>query len=712
MFKAKIGATIRTGGIQDPAEFQLSGMTLTHAWGAQPATATCTYVRETVASESIRSKGILTGAAMTIIGPGHTFDGVCVSDVANDSSGGKERVLTFHDLREFLKWDYVFCALNMVETLMVAPSPGAAPRRVRRYWHILPVNFASQIRTYTVAPLSAAECCNLLFGAGTVMSPWSAQYHPDMGLYPHLNFDALSGKRLDTALTEIGERLGLVFTCDGIVGSTWRLRWGRMGQLLSGDSFLEIDGTDGSLVWPINADDCRDGLGLTDAPNRVRVLGDRNVWQLLDVEVEPDWVSAWEVFFDPSTFIEHVFANCSDQNGQPYRTMTFPNDPDQVIARQLAMARAYDITVAEFAGLFGSQYLDTRRFAGRLRADMPCVLYIGMILFHCYRLPAVIQVGPIQVPATSLNPIESMLCQVTHDPVTGLMTASLTEQAEGNGYGIAQGYNLGGDIFEKLNPNQFDLASWITNQELWQHVTFQLDDAGDGTRNIVLDQPMVKSQNLLMEVNGHPVPNRAGTIDVARVRVALTVEADKFIYDAWEGNPNYANRVTVINENGLHEEYIFKVGSPVSATNPVRTTYADGLTAEQKAWQFARCVLGMPWYARGGGYQRRLRDGDVGTTINGWIDRVTLQCSDRGVDETVDFTLTRGKNFFEPERDYERRQALYALFPGQKEAKHTARLARQVAAALRSTPAYLEATYKAYHGFAGGRWLTLARVRP
>src|SRR4051812_15977307 len=101
---------LRGPGQQEAAEFKLTRFEFTESWGAQPASAVCEFVRETVAAESIRLRGVVVGSYVYIAVAGATYHGICKSCQPLDSSSGKTMVLEFVDMREFLTWDCVFGA--------------------------------------------------------------------------------------------------------------------------------------------------------------------------------------------------------------------------------------------------------------------------------------------------------------------------------------------------------------------------------------------------------------------------------------------------------------------------------------------------------------------------------------------------------------------------------------------------------------------------
>ena len=177
---------------QTPHDFALQSITLTWSWGAQPESATLVYIGDAPVSA---------GAELTITVYGNpanqVFYGICKKAPSLVSSQGNTRSLEFVHMREFLSWDIAYCAFNKSEIRMVNG------KRVRHFWHILPVNFNALKRTTSAAPLTAAQILNYLFAAPTTETPWVRVYHNDQVNYPIFDIDCLSGKTLAAVVQEI-----------------------------------------------------------------------------------------------------------------------------------------------------------------------------------------------------------------------------------------------------------------------------------------------------------------------------------------------------------------------------------------------------------------------------------------------------------------------------------------------------------------------------
>jgi hypothetical protein len=137
----------------------------------------------------------------------------------------------------------------------------------------------------------------------------------------------------------------------------------------------------GNPVWPVTTagqpatDQVRNGLLVTLNPTWVRVVGDRNLYQILNLALVPDWAPGWEEFWDEQVFLNWVYHHGEAQPGVTFEALPSlnPADPENVIGWQLAVARASELAVADVASLResissdGAQFLDHRLFGGHAR---------------------------------------------------------------------------------------------------------------------------------------------------------------------------------------------------------------------------------------------------------------------------------------------------------------------------------------------------------
>jgi hypothetical protein len=640
----------RGGGNQPEQTLSLQSFNGTHAWGSHPSTFTMVY---------IGAVPVTRGSFITAtIGP-HKFHGLCQVDAEVLSSQGNTRTLQMSDLREILNWDDVFGAFNMPDVRIVNGQ------RAKRWWHIFPADFEVNRKTYTDAPLTAREICDLLFNAPTVMTTWRAIYHADMSTYPVFSLDMMSGRKLAAALQEVSDRLGLLFT---VTQTPWELLWKRKGQSLYLPGF------------PANSDQRRMGSALSGNPSAIRVVGDRNVYQVMNVPMTADWSAAWERFLVFEEFANDIYERGTDpQSGVRFNAV--PGDPEHYVGRQLALARALEITLSEYVDLrnaeaagSGDTYADHRKFHGRSRMFMPAALYIRVLLFRAFRPQpgSFVNYYGLEVPLDTVELVDRLLTDVWHDPVTGVMSWDPSIPMDGNGYAIVHGYQVGEDLFRTLRPDQFRVDMFANTRKVWQHAPYQIDDSGEGTRFILFDEPVIVSDDLFVEVDRQVCVNARFTLRVPSVKAALVFESERFMELFGTGD-----RFNVENVQGLYREAV------VDDTEATEVLFADGQTATQKGADIAASLLLRQFEYHEGGY---VVQGINGTFLTDMIDRVTVVFGPQGYHETVDWTSERKRDSFVPEREFDRALRTQHLLPGQEELRREANLARLTASALRQNP--------------------------
>lgn len=649
----------RGDGTQAPLQFFAQTVQVSKAWGSSPSEAVITYVAQGAPVPA----PVTSGAEMTIECGGHLFWGICIQDTALDGTGGINRTLQFRDMREYLSWDYVFGAFNQHDSRILNGV------RVKRYKHLFPADFLANFWTYTDAPLTAAEILNLIFVAPTVFTSWATFYHDDQFDFPVYDIDAMGGKTLGALLQEISDKQGLVF---GQIGGPFVLQWIRKGIGLLPN-------------FPDNADDRRLGRALSGNATRVRVVGERNVYQVMNVPLVSDWAAAWEAFVVFEVFADDIYRRGTD----PLTGLRFsatPNDPEQIIGRQKANAMASTLTVRGYVDLRtatplpgdavnGSAFTDWKKLHGRSRMDIPAALYIRNLLFRAFRPDATgftNRYGEF-VPMSEATLVDRLLTRVTHNPATGAMTPVTGELAEGNGYAVVKNYQVGRDMFRTLRPETFDINWFTAGQAFWSHTPFQIDDGGDGSRFLVFDEPMIVSENLLVRVDGQAVINAGFTLQIPQASATLCLEAERYTYDL-----GVTGRDLVENVGGLRAETV------VNGAGQAELPFADGLYADEKADEIASSLLNQQFYYYGGGYTVK---GSNATPLTSIIDRVSVVTTPQGgLIETVDWTNERGTNAFQPERDLDRAAREENLLPGEADLRNEANTFRLLAAAFRQSP--------------------------
>lgn len=655
---------------------------IAHSWGAQPASAVITYTAAVNNGEDIRA--LVTGVGVNtyleiVLGP-YRFYGICQADVALQGSGGRTRVLDFLDLRTYLDWDVVRGVFNRPLDRLV--TVGSRLLRRRRWEHLLPGNVTAQLWTTTDAPLTATAILNYLLGAPTVGSVWAWHGPAFLDTLPVLDLDWERGVKLGQALLRVAEKAGVQFT----LGGKYLLKFRRKGELLAGETFPVA--LNGDYVFPEGAENCRDGLGQSGQPTRVKVVGDRNLYQVHNLELVPEWNREWDEFWDEWLFIRRIFTDFTKAVG---------GDAHDIQRWANAQALAARITVREFAAEAGAEYGDDRLFAGRSRMDLPALLYIRHLVFRAWRLPDTI----LGRAASRWRILDTQLAAVEHDE-DGVMAPRYDGgepvQEEGNGYVIVEGVEASANIFGRVDPATLDLGEWVTANTAWGVQTFTVDpDRGDGIGFVLFDAPMLDPTDMLVRPAATPqaaVLNADFTPEPAAVRATLTLAGELYEYDRGSGS-----RDEIISEPGLRHEVLWNALGPAYID---AIPYADGEYPDEKAQAVADSVLGWQWIVRAGGYDRLVPDGAAALVLNGAYDRVNVKLSPRGgLREFIDFTTERQRAEFEPERDYDRRVGQRALFPGQEALRRDAANLTTVARTLGKNPRLRRSIADDYRGQLG-----------
>lgn len=698
---ATVSSPKRGPGTQpDTPAFAIQSLSFTWSWGSQPAQGSLTYV----AADDFPP--ITYGAWLELTVYGKTFYGICqrgailvpqddgtiLGAPTERSSGGRTLRLEFLDPRRYLRWDKVFCAFNMLDIRMLDGL------RVRRYKHLFPENYGRWIWSYTTKPVSAAFILRKVLAfsrsrtpLGTVGTDWVISsiwpngayqpggYHPDQENYPVYNVDCLGGKFLDELLQEIADAQGLLFT---LQAGPYNLVFCRKG--------------DGIIPsFPERSDYQEVSQALSENPTRLYVVGDRNRYLCLDLTLQPDWNRNWESLITVDGLMQWLYDNASDPiTGHRYNAI--PGDTEHASGYQLAAARAREITVREFAALRGGDWEDYRFFGGRSRMDMPAALYLDTILFRAFRPPAVVNIKGEAVPTGVLTLVDDLFARVyLEDLRNPKMTVDQTNPPGGNGFAIARGFNVGAEIFKAINPERFNLADFDNIADIWQPVTFQIDDSFETGRYLIMDEKMINLEGLfvgqsvedmqdpaLAEINGYLVLRADAPITAPEVRAALCFEGDKFVYRYSTGDtdPRNGSRDDSINESGLYQEVVQALNG-----SWFEMPYADGKSAEVKAVELASVLCRRPFWYYQGSYNWKLLPGDVIPDLNGMINRITLEYG-AGHTCQVEFANGRPEPVYRQEREYDRRRRWQSVLPGQQELRDQARLLRELSAAFRQTP--------------------------
>ena len=265
----KVGSGSRQAVDQSTQNLVLQSASISVSWGTEPAQASLVYVPPTI---DLEAPGVAVGARVQVEMMGYTFWGYCRSDTPTQASRGFTRTMQFLDNRDFLKWDKVFGSFNMIDRTIIGNA------MFKRYTHILPWNHPTMTRTYTDSPYTAIQILNFLFNAPTVQDLWVRSYHADQA--DPVYAMEFSGESLQSAVGRITEAQGLVVT---LAGAPFRLVWGRKGE-------------GPAITIPTTSDDREVSYAITENPTAVNVMGDRNLYQVHDIAMVPDWKEACPAF--------------------------------------------------------------------------------------------------------------------------------------------------------------------------------------------------------------------------------------------------------------------------------------------------------------------------------------------------------------------------------------------------------------------------------
>ncbi len=659
-----VSGPTRGSSLQQPVTFRPSRLEFTTSWGLQPGSGFVEWVSETPVDMYCSSEVVLT------IGS-RTFTGITRGVVrVVRHSDGFAYTQDLADHREYLQWDYVHGSFNVRDSKIVDGELR------KRYVHVLPVNAAKGLKTYTDAPYTARQILDFLFDGPSVESPWARTYCAALDT-PVYGVD-VSGRTLGQAIVEISEKLGTVFT----IGNTaYHLFW-------------VVKGTGDEPVFP-PCEEARRGTTLSGHPTRMLIEGGKNHYQVLNQEMVADWLPAMEQFLQQYQLDLDIFTNERTEapigdipSGTRYNAI--PGDEESLIGWQLAGARAATITVGDYAKLrdarlagSGDAFRDYRKHSGRSRLQIPMALYLSGLLFRAFRFPPgfmLININGASIPPESFELVEKPVVEVSHDPATGVMSYTRQVISNTNGYVIVKGYRIGSDEFKTIRPEYFDTTKWIGLQAVWQSVSFSVDDSGEGSQFIIMEEPVINSDDLLEKpvIGGAPqnyaVTKANPVITHPQVRAGLVLEAEPFRHTVGAGTRDGYERVT-----DLNGEFV----ATANGTN-VELPFADGKTGSQKAEEIGNNLLLRQTFYEVGGWSA---PGISGVLLSGRVDRITIRLTPSdGLTETVDLTSERQRNSFDPERDFDRRSTLLPLLTGERELKEQSRAMRRTAVSLRRNP--------------------------
>lgn len=574
---------------------------------------------------------------------GLTFHGIITNCVELEDEGRLLQI-SVSDNRIRLKWDTVFCSFNNVEVIEDDPlTPGVD--RKRKYKHVYPENWDDGVATYTNEPLTAQQILAKLRTAPTVDFGWAFGSHDNLKK-PVFDLDAIQGKKLGNLIQEICERCNVQVTLEG-----------------ANTLVFTVKGEGSTPSPPDGAASSRSrGLAIG-GETKIRVVGDRNVYQVTPIELEADWNRHYEQYWFEPAWVARVklLFNVAD----PYE----------------AAARAREVTIREYCDKTSDTNSDFRLWQDVCRMELPVWIYIRQIVYKAYRIPLSFKIGSYGLD--QLDIYDALICDVKWTTEGVVTIDSGKYYPDASAFVIARGMDIDfGDtlLAESITPGKIEAAAtlWTPRNK------FRVDQKNKG---IVFEsamfvpgqgeQALVRQVNSIdddeknkYELEAMVVPNAQAVVYPAAVKCALSFSADR--YAKWFGS-------------GLRKgcEYVPGLARHVimtSGSGGEEVPYAwSGKKADDVAQECAAALIARQAHIPSGGYRRH---GGAGAALTGAVDRLTARLTfndggpGEGISEELDYSKERGRSHFEPERELERREKSKDLFPGQSELREDVRRIR------------------------------------
>lgn len=653
----------------------VKSITWTESWGQSPGSGQATVLGDF---------NIETGQDFAVTIGGATIYGVVKNPVLDtDADSGEVWTVPLVDNREKLAWDTLQGSFNATEIVEVDPAAYGAVRR-RRYKHVLPNDWHAQIITYTDNPLTAAEILDYIFDADELSFSWTYVNHSRLS-NPVYNIDADTGSSLGNLVQSVLEKLGLLMAMNG----EFQLKF-----CVKGDGALPS--YEGNNIKEFNI-----GEALSNQAPAVRIIGDRNLYQVLRVDLYRGWETAWEDYLFEGDWIDAV----KTEYGMPATT---PSE------RAMIASKARTITVGDWVEKTSNDlFSDHQRFGDVSRMSIPAWVYITEVVFKAYNIGTYggsSDISPDGYPSPDgLNGIElrnlklrdGLLARVTYDPDDGTLlyfqeSGQYQLYTDDKAFIIAKGQPV--DLTDPAKRDVLDPESTEGLRDKWfVQSKFKMDHKN---YSIIFDDPVfeiseTEGEGLFEFVNAesdlpvdHPskylvVPNAGARIYAAQVRAAFCFEAERYHRDFGSGLRKTSNYVSGLSLHTLMEEGAFKTEIKYD-TDPEET-------ADQKAQKAASSFLAKTDTYASGSFTRV---GSAGTTLSPSIDRVSYTYNTSGLSETVDFTKERGPDYFESERELERRNLSDELYPGMRENREAAKDLEYMSRVLAGLQTKTDATQK------------------
>jgi len=692
----------------------------TKAWGVGPASASGTLSGD---------PGLSVGDYVAVSFGGVQFAGICTT-ITEVVSKGQGRVFSFDllDNRIRLQWQVAFGAWNMPvplhgEANRIAPasdssqyssnsdtaadsddlslsgsggldagdehgedlsSQSSDPEQRRRFWHILPTNYAKNIKTFTDDPLTAKEVINSLMSGAWGDYGFIRQFHSDQASDAVHAIDALQGKIVGNLISEINGRMGLSM----YLSNTRTLVWDRKGTGNFSAPALPVNGSPGG---------CMEALGesLASWPTRIRVVGEKALVQVIDIELESDWAAGWEDFIDELKWVREV--------GSVYQV---PGSSIEEIAERNALAR--EITVGDYIREKGASLEDfaDRGSWGKLsRMDIPAWVYINEIVFRSYRIPRDYEFRGI--PLSSLTIHEGLLCgvEVSEEGEMKYRLEPLEFYPSSQAFVMAQGQPL--DLVDLRAVEGFVQDRSEDLREKWRPVNdFRINP---WEASILFDSPVFvdglveEEESLFIQPNkgqggyaDHASFSSGKDYEKIRIRNPGFVPGTpgvkaSFVFEVGPWGKTYGSGprrsphfVRNLQQHLLDEADTVSTGVSVPDVGPFGSDVSDlkeilyqgGKSCEDISDLLAASVVQRDASIDTGRYKMI---GVAGTQLNGAVDRITSSISKSGgIVEVVELVKEASSESFVAEHELEQRRRVHELFGGQSQLQAEVREIREL----------------------------------
>lgn len=531
-------------------------------------------------------------------------------------------------------------------------ATGQQPSLQRYFWHILPEDWEEQKKTFTTAPMSAAQILNTAFNSAIGLPfSFARNYHLDQIGQPVFDIDVRDGAHLSGFVAQITEMQGLIMT----IRQPNILVWERRG--------------DGPVPTPTGQIEKRHSIGeaLNEKPTQITVMGERDRVQVINLELEVDWLEHYEQFIAEPRWVDEV-----DTQFGPY--------PPDRSGRAALAAMARRVSLREYAKKLNDPALIDHRMWGDIsRAELPVWSYVQDIVFKTYRVPTDYVLDGVAVE--SLDLFEGLVQAVEiEDIATGdhLYVDPIEYYPETKAFITASGQELEvldpstQEHFQIHHPDRPDL------KDLWremndfrlenQHKTIQFNSPVfvPGTDTAPGGDALYILPNQSTDVDPGTdyykitVPNPDYEVEHAIIKASLVFETRRYTRVVGAGH-----RKSWMPAPRLSRHWIID-----AANTPQEVPYRDGDFADDKALALATPAIAQSTVLISGHFHRF---GVMGYPLTPQTDRILSRITwGGGVEEDVTFAKAHGSHVGYSQTTMERMDRERERWPGEQELRKKA----------------------------------------